>query len=269
MLFSFLCFLAAGAVAGIFAGLLGVGGGIIIVPILSLLFPLLAVPAEHVHHLALGTSLASIIVTSISSAKSHHAKGAVRWDIVKTISPGIMLGTFMGGVVAAYIPSSYLKILFILFLYFVAINMIFGKKGQEHASEQKEKLPSFLGISFVGSGIGLISSFVGIGGGTMSVPFMDFCKVPLRTAVGTSAAIGFPIAVAGTFGYVVGGYNITNLPEYTFGYVHMLAFVGLAMASFFTAPLGAKLAHSLPIATLRRFFAIFLICVASRMLWNL
>ncbi len=270
MLFSLICFLAAGAVAGVLAGLLGVGGGIIIVPILSLIFPLLAIPPDMIHHLALGTSLASIMVTSISSAKSHHAKGAVRWDIVKAITPGILLGTFAGGLVATHIPSSYLKVVFIIFLYFVALNMLLQKKNvTENSAEYQEKLPSPLGISSVGTGIGLISSFVGIGGGTMSVPFMDFCKIPLRTAVGTSAAIGFPIAVAGTLGYITGGYSVENLPPYTLGYVHLLAFAGLAAASFFTAPLGAKLAHSLPVPTLKRFFALFLICVASRMLWNL
>ncbi len=271
MFFSLCCFLAAGAVAGVFAGLLGVGGGIIIVPILSLLFPVLGVPADQVHHLALGTSLASIIVTSISSAKSHHAKDAVRWDIVKAITPGILLGTFTGGLVAAHIPSFHLKLIFIVFLFFVAGNMLLGKKQKnaDTPEDNQEKLPSTLGISTVGTGIGMLSSFVGIGGGTMSVPFMDFCKVPLRTAVGTSSAIGFPIAVAGTLGYIVGGYDISTLPTYTFGYVHLLAFAGLASASFFTAPLGAALAHKLPVSTLKRFFALFLICVAVRMFWNL
>ncbi len=264
MITSLLCFLAGGAVAGVFAGLLGVGGGIIIVPLLSFIFPFLDVPQEHIHHLALGTSLASIMITSISSAKAHNARGAVRWDIFKAITPGILLGTFLGGLVAAYIPSTYLRGLFVIFLYCVSLEMLFGKKPQG-----ARHLPSTVGISGVGGVIGLISSFVGIGGGTMSVPFMTFCSVPMHTAVGTSSAIGFPIAVAGTLGYIFGGYGTSNLPEFTLGYVHILAFAGIATASFFTAPLGARLAHSLPVPVLKRFFALFLLVVATRMLYNI
>ncbi len=264
MLTSLACFLVGGAIAGIFAGLLGVGGGIIIVPLLSFIFPLLLVPQEFVHHLALGTSLASIMITSIASARAHNARGAVRWDIFKAITPGILLGTFIGGLVAAYIPDAYLRSFFVVFLYIVALEMLLGKKPSG-----ARELPSPLGISGVGSGIGLLSSFVGIGGGTMSVPFMTFCSVPMHTAVGTSSAIGFPIAVAGTLGYILGGYGIQGLPEYTLGYVHLLAFAGIAIASFITAPLGAKLAHSLPVPVLKRFFAFFLLFVATRMLWNL
>ncbi len=276
MLISLLCFLAGGAIAGVVAGLLGVGGGIIIVPLLGFLLPLLGVDLNNVHHLALGTSLASIMVTSISSAKSHHKRKAVRWDIVKSISPAILIGTFIGGIIAAYISDFYLKIFFVIFLYIIAADMLFVKKEQKNADQSHlnqtnttKSIASPWMFSGVGSMIGCISSFVGIGGGTMSVPFMLFCKVPMRIAVGTSSAIGFPIAVAGTLGYIVGGYNVANLPDYTLGYVHILAFFGLATASFFTAPIGAKLAHTLPVLTLRRIFALFLICVASRMLWNL
>ncbi len=273
MLVALLCFLGGGAIAGIFAGLLGVGGGIIIVPLLSFLFPLLKVNPEYVYHLALGTSLASIMVTSIASAKAHNARGAVRWDIFKAITPGILLGTFVGGIVASHLPSFYLKSFFVAFLYFVAVDMLFGKKkksnGTTQEAENQERLPSMFGLSFVGTIIGLISSFVGIGGGTMSVPFMNYCRVPLHTAVGTSSAIGFPIALAGTLGYIVGGYGAPNLPEFTFGYVHLLAFFGLAVASFITAPYGAALAHKVSVPTLKKFFALFLLCVASRMLWNL
>ncbi len=282
MFTALLCFLAGGAIAGIFAGLLGVGGGIIIVPLLSFLFPLLNIPPEYVYHLALGTSLASIMVTSISSAKAHNARGAVRWDIFKAITPGILLGTFVGGLVASHLPSFYLKSFFVAFLYFVAFDMLFGKKKNASKTSQplesatndnkgtsEERLPTSLGMSCVGTVIGLVSSFVGIGGGTLSVPFMNFCRVPLHTAVGTSAAIGFPIALAGTLGYIVGGFGMPNLPEFTLGYVHLLAFVGLATASYFTAPFGAALAHKVSVPTLKRFFAVFLICVASRMLWNL
>ncbi len=264
MFVSLVAFLAAGAVAGVLAGLLGVGGGIIIVPMLALILPLLDVPTPYVHHLALGTSLASIMLTSIASARAHNARGAVRWDIVKMITPGILIGTSLGGVIATYIPFMHLKTFFVIFLYFVSLQMLFGFKPKS-----SRHLPAFKGMTVVGSCIGMLSSFVGIGGGTMSVPFMGFCSVPMHTAVGTSAAIGFPIAVAGTLGYIIGGWGVPDLPAGTLGYVHLWAFMGIAVASFCTAPLGAKLAHSLPVQSLKRIFAIFLLCVATRMLWSL
>lgn len=264
MLLSVLVFLACGTVAGVLAGLLGVGGGIVIVPMLAMIFPWLGVPAPYVQHLALGTSLASIIVTSISSSRAHNKRGAVRWDIFKAITPGILIGTFVGGVFAAGIPAVYLKAFFVCFLYFVAVQMLMDFKPKA-----SRDLPGTLGISAVGGGIGLVSSFVGIGGGTLSVPFMSFCNIPMHTAVGTSAAIGFPIAVAGTLGYIVGGWNVPDLPAGALGYVHILAFACLASASFFTAPFGAKLAHKLPVTTLKRFFALFLLIVATRMLWGI
>ena len=264
MITSMLVFLASGAVAGVLAGLLGVGGGIVIVPMLALILPWQGVPAQYVQHLALGTSLASIIVTSISSSRAHHSRGAVRWDIWKSITPGILVGTFLGGLVAAEMPIAFLKGFFVCFLYFVALQMLLDLKPKA-----SRDLPGALGTSAVGGGIGLISSFVGIGGGTLSVPFMSLCNVPMHTAVGTSAAIGFPIAVAGTLGYIVGGWGMPDLPPGALGYVHVLAFAGLAFASFFTAPLGAKLAHKLPVKTLKRFFAVFLLIMATRMLWAL
>ena len=264
MLISMLVFLACGAFAGVLAGLLGVGGGIVIVPMLSLVFPWQGVPPQYVQHLALGTSLASIIVTSISSSRAHNARGAVRWDIWKAITPGILLGTFVGGIVAAGLPIGFLKAFFVCFIYFVAVQMLLDFKPKA-----SRELPGFAGTSAVGGFIGLISSFVGIGGGTLSVPFMSFCNVPMHTAVGTSAAIGFPIAVAGTLGYIVGGWGMPDLPTGAIGYVHGLAFLGLASASFFTAPLGAKLAHKLPVKTLKRIFAVFLLIMGTRMLWAL
>ncbi len=264
MLISLIIFLCCGAVAGVFAGLLGVGGGIIIVPILSVVFAWIDIAPNYIHHLSLGTSLATIMITSISSARAHNTRGAVRWDIVKSITPGILLGTFVGGLVAADIPDAVLKAVFVCFIYIIALDMLIGKKPSGQRS-----LPGRVGISIVGGIIGLVSSFVGIGGGTMSVPFMSFCSVPMHTAVGTSSAIGFPIAVAGTLGYIVGGLGEANLPSFTFGFVHVLAFLGIATASFFTAPIGAKLAHKLPVQTLKKIFAIFLLIIATRMLWGI
>ncbi len=264
MLVSLGIFLACGAVAGVFAGLLGIGGGVIIVPILTFVFPLIGVPAPLVHHLALGTSLANIIITSFSSARAHHKHGAVRWEIVKDITPGIIIGTFLGGIIASHLPSTFLKAFFACFLYVVAIEMLIGKKPQG-----TRQVPGMWGTSAVGSVIGMLSGFVGIGGGTMSVPFMTFCSVPMRTAVATSAAIGFPIAVSGTLGYIIGGFHVAELPSATLGYVHLWALLGLGVAGFLTAPLGAKLTHTLPVPVLKRFFAVFLLIVATRMVWSL
>ena len=264
MLFSLLVYLCCGAVAGILAGLLGVGGGIVIVPMLLAIFPSQGVPSELCQHLALGTSLASIVITSISSSRAHHKRGAVHWDVVKNITPGILLGTFLGSLVASHLPTLFLKLFFICFLIFVAIKMI-----SRYQPKPGREIPGFVGTSAVGGGIGLISSFVGIGGGTLSVPFLTFCNIPMHEAVGTSAAIGFPIAVAGTLGYLLGGLNVPNLPTGCLGYIHLIALLGLASASFCTAPLGAKLSHSLPTPKLKQCFAVFLLIVAAKMLYNI
>ncbi|MCR4667665.1 MAG: sulfite exporter TauE/SafE family protein [Desulfovibrio sp.] len=264
MITSLLVYLCCGAVAGILAGLLGVGGGIVIVPMLLAIFPTQGIPDALCQHLALGTSLASIVITSISSSRAHHKRGAVHWDIVKNITPGILIGTFAGSLIAAHMPILFLKLFFICFLFVVAVKMI--ARYQPKASRN---MPGFIGTSSAGGIIGLVSSFVGIGGGTLSVPFMTFCNVPMHEAVGTSAAIGFPIALAGTLGYIIGGMNTPDLPPGTFGYIHIWALVGLATASFCTAPLGARLSHSLPTARLKLFFAIFLLFVAAKMLYNI
>ena len=264
MLVSILVYLCCGAVAGVLAGLLGVGGGIVIVPMMVAVFPSQGIPAEYVQQIALGTSLASIMITSISSSRAHHKRGAVHWDIFRNITPGILLGTFLGGLVATHMPTLFLKVFFICFLGFVSLQML-----SNYRPPASREMPGALGTAGVGGVIGLISSFVGIGGGTLSVPFMSFCNVPLHHAVGTSAAIGFPIAVAGTLGYIVGGWNAPGLPAGCVGFVNLMAFFGIAAASFMTAPIGARLSHSLPTAKLKKGFAVFLIIVALRMLLGL
>ena len=259
-----LVYLVCGAFAGVLAGLLGVGGGIVIVPMLSLVFPWQGVPPELVQLMALGTSLASIIFTSIASFRAHNKRGAVRWDIWRGVTPGILVGTFVGGFLAAALPTFFLKGFFVCFIFYVAIQMLLDLKPKP-----SRHLPGLPGMSTVGSGIGLVSSLVGIGGGTLSVPFMTWCNVPMHTAVGTSAAIGFPIALAGALSYVWNGLGVAGLPPFSLGYVSLTALLGLASASYFTAPLGAKLAHSLPVPKLKRFFALFLLVMGTRMLWGL
>jgi uncharacterized protein len=257
-------YLAFGALAGVLAGLLGIGGGLVLVPILVFSFGQQGFPGEHIMHLALGTSMASIIFTSISSFRAHQKRGAVQWEVVRHISPGILLGTFLGTFFAAYLSSGYLKVFFIFFLYSVAAQMLTEKKPKP-----SRELPGRLGMFVVGNGIGAVSSLVGIGGGTMSVPFMIWCNVAVHRAIGTSAAIGFPIAVSGAAGYLLNGLHVADLPAYTLGYVYLPALVGLVAASMATAPLGVRLAHSLPVGRLKKAFGVLLIIVGSRMLVSL
>ncbi len=263
MLFSLGLFLICGAFAGVLAGLFGVGGGLIIVPILVYAFSFLGVAPEHIHHLALGTSLATIMITSLASSRAHYKKDALNVDLLKKITPGILFGTFFGGIIATHMPIFVLKCFFVVFVYYVSLQMFLKIKPKP-----TRQLPNTAGTIGVGSVIGLVSSFVGIGGGTLSVPFATYCNEPMHRAIGTSAAIGFPIAVSGTLGYIYAGWNVPNLPEFAIGYVHGIAFLGIACASFFTAPLGAKLSHSMPVDTLKRYFSIFLFFIGSKMLYD-
>jgi uncharacterized protein len=253
-----------GAVAGVIAGLLGVGGGIVIVPILVFLFTVQGMPQDHIMQLALGTSLGSIMFTSISSFRAHHKRGAVHWDIVKSVTPGILIGTFGGTWIAAALSTRFLKAFFACFLYYVAIQMLLNLKPKPSRT-----LPGAAGMFGVGSFIGIVSSLVGIGGGSLSVPFMSWCNIPMHHAIGTSAAIGFPIAVAGAFGYLINGMSVGDLPSWTLGYLYLPALAGIAVFSMLTAPLGARLAHQLPVIALKRVFAVFLIIVATRMVWGI
>jgi uncharacterized membrane protein YfcA len=251
-----------GAIAGVIAGLLGVGGGI--VAILFFLFTSQGFAPEHIMQMALGTSLGSIMFTSVSSFRAHHRRGAVHWDIVRRITPGILIGTFSGTYVAALLSTMFLKVFFALFLYYVSIQMLLNLKPQP-----ARQLPGRAGMFGMGGVIGVVSSLVGIGGGSLSVPFMSWCNVPVHHAIGTSAAIGFPIAVAGTLGYIVNGIGVPGLPELNLGYLNLPALFGIALFSMLTAPLGARLAHRLPVVSLKRFFAVFLIITATRMIWGL
>ena len=257
-------YLVVGLIAGVLAGLLGVGGGLVIVPMLVFCFTKQGIAAEQMMHLALGTSLASIIFTSISSFLSHHKRGAVDWTIVKSIVPGILIGTFGGTFVASRLSTGFLKAFFCIFLYSVATQMLLNKKPKA-----SRDLPETAGMFGVGSVIGVASALVGIGGGSLSVPFMIWCNVAAHRAIGTSAAIGFPIAVAGALGYIVNNPHSTGLPPYSLGFVYLPALVGIVCASVFTAPLGAKLAHALPVDKLKRIFSLFLYVVATKMAWGL
>ncbi|TVM18244.1 sulfite exporter TauE/SafE family protein [Oceanidesulfovibrio indonesiensis] len=259
----FLLYVVLGAFAGILAGLLGIGGGLVIVPMLTFAFMWQGIPYEHILHLALGTSLTTIIFTSISSFLAHHKRGAVRWDVFWRITPGIIVGTFLGAWVASLLPTNVLKAFFGVFLYYVSFQMITGKKPNP-----SRQIPGNAGMFAVGNGIGIVSALVGIGGGTLSVPFLVWCNVVMQTAIGTASAIGLPIALSGSLGFLLNGLGAEGLPEWSIGYIYLPALIGIVSMSVVTAPFGAKLAHTLPVPTLKKVFAVLLFVVGTRMLWS-
>jgi uncharacterized membrane protein YfcA len=254
-------YLFTGAVAGLSAGLLGIGGGLIIVPILFFIFSAQAVPAAHVMHMALATSLATIVITSLSSARAHHKRGAVLWPLVISLSPGIIIGAWLGAMLASSLASDILKPVFGVFELLVAIHLLINYKPDTHSSSISTATSTIGGVV-----IGGVSSTVGIGGGTLTVPFLLWHNISIRNAVASSAACGFPIAVAGTAAYIVSGWNTAGLPAYSLGYVNLPAFAVIIVTSIIAAPAGAALAHKLPEKTLRHFFALCLLALAIRML---
>jgi len=255
--------LSIGAAAGIMAGLLGIGGGLIIVPVLFALFLSTGQADDSVAmHAAIGTSLATIVLTSISSILAHQKHRAILWQVVVSITPAILVGGLAGALIAGLLPGTALRIGFAIFLLLVAVQMLIGRAPSAHRS-----LPGLPGLSLVGSVIGAISAIMGIGGGTMSVPFLVWCNVEARIAVATSAAIGLPIALAGTVGFIIAGLGKAGLPPLSIGYVNIPAFVCIVIASVLFAPLGAKFAHRIPHAKLKRIFAVFLLILAIRMIF--
>lgn len=257
-------YLAVGAFVGFFAGLLGVGGGLVTVPALAMIFGAQQFPADHVLHLALGTSMAAILFTSVSSLREHHRHGAVMWPVVRDMTPGILIGTALGTVLARQVSTRALAIFFAAFVLFVAAQMMFNLKPKP-----SRQLPGKLAVSGVGAGIGAISSLAAIGGGALTVPFLTWCNVKVHNAIGTSAAIGFPIALGGAVGYIVNGLSVAALPQWSLGFVYLPALAWLVASSMLTAPLGARTAHRLPVPTLKRVFAGVLVLLSAKMLWGL
>jgi uncharacterized membrane protein YfcA len=252
-----------GLVVGFVAGLLGVGGGLIIVPVLIMLLHTRGLATGMEPQLALGTSLATILFTSMSSVRAHHLRGAVEWPLVGRIAPGIVLGTLGGAAWATQMSATVLKVFFVVFLFYAAIQMWLDFKPTPHRG-----LPGRVGTSLAGGVIGLVSSWIGIGGGTLSVPFMLWHNVPLHRAIATSAAIGFPIAFAGAMGYMLAGWTVSGLPAGSLGFVYLPALAGIVLGSVLTAPLGARTAHWLPARPLKRVFALLLFTLALRMVWT-
>jgi len=258
----FLILLLLGIVAGTVAGLLGVGGGIVIVPMLVwFLSHYVEIPTTYLMQVAIGTSLATIVITSLSSIIAHHQRKAVRWLIVWQLTPGIIIGALLGATLADKLPSDTLRIIFAILILFVAAQLSFLPPPAPD-----RQLPNGLGIGIMGTIIGHISALVGIGGGSLTVPFLVWCNISIRNAVGTSAACGFPIAVSGTFGFIITGWHINNLPAWTSGYIYWPAFFAIVPTSLVFAQLGTKLAHTIPVNTLKNFFAVFLAGVGFKLL---
>lgn len=253
-----------GVTTGFLAGLLGIGGGMLMVPFITIIMSNRAVEPDLAVKMAIATSMATIIFTSMSSVWAHHQHGAVRWDIVRRLAPGIVTGSIIGSLgVFALLKGSYLAIFFGLFVSFSATQMFLNKKPKP-----SRQMPGVAGQFAAGGFIGFLSGLVGAGGAFISVPFMTWCNVAILNAVATSAALGFPIAVANVAGYVISGLSVQNLPMGSFGYIWLPALGIIAVCSFMTAPLGAKAAHSLPIGKLKRIFASILYALAAYMLYK-
>jgi uncharacterized protein len=254
--------LALGTVAGFLAGLLGIGGGMMMVPVLTLLLMQQGVDAGVAVKMAVATSMATILFTSLSSVRAHQRLGAVRWDIVKTLAPGIVVGGLLAGAGAfAVLKGQALALLFAAFIGYMALGMFRG-----HPPSPARTMPGPVGTAAVGAGIGFISALLGAGGAFMSVPFMTWCNVPARHAVGTSAALGFPIALASSVGYVVSGRSVAAAVPGAWGYFYLPALFIVAAASVSLAPLGARTAQRINVALLKKFFGVMLLLLAATML---
>lgn len=257
----YLIYMTTGAFVGIISGLLGIGGGLIIVPVLYFVFVAQGQPVEHVMHMALATSLATIIITSISSVIAHQRKQAVLWPLVLRITPGICIGAWLGGQLAGQLSTDFLKPAFGVLELLIAIYMLSNYKPAAHHTT--------LGNGKLSSGgflIGAISALAGIGGGTMTVPFLSWHDISIRKAVATSAAVGLPIAIVATASYIYSGWSIINLPAPSLGYVHLEAFLFIVSVSVLTAPVGAMLAHRVTEGSLKKIFAVFILLVSLKMI---
>ncbi len=256
--------LLLGTATGFLAGLLGIGGGMLLVPFLTLILAQRGVGADLAVKMAIATSMATILFTSLASVRAHHRRGAVRWSLVRGLAPGIVAGGLLAGAGAfAVLKGQWLAIVFAAFVAFSATQMLRGGKPAPH-----REMPGTAGQWSVGGLIGFVSGLVGAGGGFLSVPFMTWCNVPIHNAVATSAALGFPIALAATTGYVIGGWSLAPALPGAFGYLYLPALAVIATASVLLAPRGAQVAHAMNIGQLKRVFALLLYGLAAYMLYK-
>jgi uncharacterized membrane protein YfcA len=258
-----LLFLLLGTFTGFAAGLLGIGGGMLMVPFITMLLTARDFPRELIVHMAIATSLSTIMFTSLSSVRAHHKRGAVLWPVVKVLAPGILIGSWIGPWIGTKLNSFGLALFFAIFVGFSATQMLMDKKPS--ASRELPQAPGMFGAGTI---IGVLSGLVGAGGGFISVPFMTWCNVKIHNAVATSAALGFPIALAGTLSNIYFGMNEPGLPPGSLGFIYLPALLVISFASVFTAPYGAKTAHALPVKSLKKVFAIVLYALAAYMLFK-
>lgn len=254
-------YVALGAFVGFMSGLLGVGGGGLLVPLLASIFIYQGIGTESVVHLALATSLACMIISSASSMRSHASKGAVMWDVVRGMVPGIMMGTFIATQVASQINSAYIAMFFALFMALVALQTFL--KWQPIPSKKPRTIP---GLILAGTGIGSVSALAAVGGGFLTIVYLGYKNVEIKKAIGTSAAIGFPIAIAGTIGYTINGWTATLDNPDTFGFIYIPAFLAISITSAIAAPYGARCSHNMPEAKLKKIFAIVCLALSIKML---
>lgn len=256
-------FVVLGAIVGFLAGLLGIGGGMTMVPLLTFVFARQGFAPEHVVHMAIATATATILFTSIASTREHQRHRAILWPVVAGLAPGVIVGSLVGPQIVGVMSTVLLSTFFGLFVLAAATNIWLDRQPKP-----THKLPGRGGLLAVGGGIGLIASMVGAGGAFITVPFMTACNVPMRNCVATSAALGLPVAAAATIGFIFAGISQTGLPPHTIGYVHLPALFVIVAASVISAPFGARAAHRWPVKTLKRAFAFVLYALAGYMLWR-
>jgi len=252
-------YLGIGAAVGFFAGLLGIGGGTIIVSSLALMYAAQGFPPEYVMHSAIGTSLAAIVAGAWGSFRAHDRHGAVDWPTVKAMIPGLLFGVLGGAIVARFLKPGFLKYFFLGFMALIIFQLVFNLKPKA-----KRDLPGPMGLTVMATFIGLGSSWFGGGAAALGVPFLTWCSMTMHRAIGTVAALGFPVAIAGALGYMIAGFDASSMPPWSVGFVYLPAAIGISVTSLLLAPWGVKLAHRLKGPTLRRIFAVFLLLVAAK-----
>lgn len=259
-----LSLVVTGMIAGMMAGLLGVGGGIVIVPVLFHLFTFLGVDEAIRMHVAVGTSLATIIPTSILSSRAHFKRGSLNIDLLKQLIPGVIVGVFGGVVLSGFMNGALLTAVFAIVSLLVSLNMAFKKE----AFYIKDGLPDRAGTGVIGFFIGGVSTLMGIGGGTLSVPVLSAFRTPMHTAVGTGAALGLVISLPGAIGFLINGVGIENRPPFSLGYVNLIGLFLIIPATMIFAPIGARLAHAINAKLLRQLFALFLLITSFKMFYG-
>lgn len=259
---TYLIYLLLGVFAGTLSGLFGIGGGLVIVPTLLFCFRFLGFSPDLAIHMAIGTSLSIIVITSSNSVFSHHKRGGIDWKIVRKILIPLIIGTYSGGLISSKLSASLLETIFSVYVVLVSLKMFLDVK-----IDKVEKETSIIMYSIVGAIIGFKSAILGIGGGTISIPFLSWRGFSMKKAVGVSAALGLPISIVGSISYIVSGLKVTTLPEQSLGYIYLPAFIGVILTSSFFAHLGAKLSHKLPQDKMRKGFAIFLSIIAVKMIF--